>query len=144
MTIAINKMVPGVPGAVDCSGALIRAQCRHLATVIKIRGEIDAVNIDQVAEYVRRFVLSDSPIVLDLSDLSHFSSAGISLFCVLDEECRAAGVEWTIVANPAVKALLGEPETFPVARSVPAALRHLSDAIAWRRRQVLELVKKSA
>lgn len=138
MTIAIP-----VSGTVDCGGAQIRAHCRHLATVVTIRGEIDAVNVDQVGEYVRRFVLADSPVVLDLSGVTHFSSAGIALFCVMDDECRAAGVEWTIVSSPIVDALLGD-SVFPVARSVHQALRGLADAITWRRQMVLPLLKKSA
>ena len=143
MTVAIAGPVSG---AVDCSGAQIRAHCRHLATVVSIRGEIDAVNADKVGEYVRRFVRGDSAIILDLSELSHFSTAGFSLFCVLDEECRAAGVEWMIVANPIVAALLGDTDeaAFPVAPSVHGALRQLADGITVRRRMVLPLVKKSA
>ncbi len=136
-------------GTADCSGAQIRAHCRHLATVVTIRGEIDAVNVDQVGEYVRRFVLRDNPVVLDLSAVNHFSAAGIALFCVLDEECRAAGVEWMIVANPVVSALLGDcgdpaESPFPVTRSVHEALRYLADGINRRRQLVLPLVKKSA
>jgi anti-anti-sigma factor len=147
MTIAITGQVcKPVPGIVDCGGAQIRAHYRHLATVVTIRGEIDAVNVDQVSEYVRRFVLGDHPIVLDLSALDHFSSAALGLLCVLDEECRAADVEWVVVANPMINALLGEPDevAFPVATSVHGALRNLADAIAWRRQVVLPLVKKSA
>lgn len=144
MTIAITG-----PGTVDVSGAQIRAHCRHLATVVTIRGEIDAVNVDEVGEYVRRFVMADNPVVIDLSGITHFSSAGFALFSVLDEECRGAGVEWTIVANPVVNALLDvggdrHEADFPVARSVREALRHLAEAIAWRRQMVLPLVKKSA
>lgn len=143
MTIAITRSVSNV---VECGGAQIRAHCRHLATVVTIRGEIDTVNVEQVSEYIRRFVFDDHPVVLDLSDLSHFSSAAISLFCAFDDECRAAGVEWTIVANPTIDALLGEPDdaAFPVTRSVHEALRNVADSIAWRRQLVLPLVKKSA
>lgn len=132
--------------AVECSGAQIRAHHRHLATVVTIRGELDAFNVDQVSEYIRRFVLAEHPVVLDLSDVHHFSSAAIALFCAFDEECRAAGVEWTIVANPVISALLGDPEeaAFPSCHSVHSALRNLADAIAWRRQLVLPLVKKSA
>ncbi|KQH78275.1 sulfate transporter [Mycobacterium gordonae] len=145
MTTAITS----VSSAADCNGAQIRAHCRHLATVVTIRGEIDAFNVDQVGEHVRRFVLRDNPVVLDLSAVTHFSSAGIALFCVLDEECRAAGVEWMIVANPVVNALLGDSSDpaealFPVTRSVHEALRYLADGINWRRQLVLPLVKKSA
>ncbi len=63
----------------DCGGAQIRAQCRHLATVVTVRGEIDAVNADQVGEQVRRFILGTDPVVLDMSGVSHFAPAGISL-----------------------------------------------------------------
>lgn len=146
MTTAITPLVRGY-GSVDCGGAHVRAHCRHLATVVTVRGEIDVVNVAQVSEYVRRFVLDSSPVVLDLSDLSHFSSAGIGFLWAVDEECRSAGVEWTIVGNSVVNALLcddaGEP-LFPVAGSVHQALRSLADGIAWRRQLVLPFVRKSA
>lgn len=147
MTTAIT---PHVSGAVECSGARIRAHCRHLATVVTISGEIDAVNVDQIGESVRRFVLCDKAVVLDLSAVTHFSSAGVALFDVLDDECRAAGVEWMIVANPVVSALLGdvsdpaEATTLPMTRSVHEALGYLADGINGRRQLVLPLVKKSA
>jgi anti-anti-sigma factor len=147
MTIAFTGPVgKTVSGIVDCGGAQIRAHYRHLATVVTVRGEIDAVNVDQVSEYVRRFVLGDHPIVLDLSALDHFSSAGLGLLCALDEECRAADVEWVVVTNAVIDALLGGPDEvmFPVTTSVHGALRNLADAITWRRQVVLPLVKKSA
>ncbi|MGO8939915.1 MAG: STAS domain-containing protein [Mycobacterium sp.] len=131
-------------GTFDCDGAQIRAHCRHLATVVTIRGEIDAVNVDRVSEYVRRIVLGSNPVVLDLSDVSHFAAKGISLVRRLDEDCRAAGVEWILVASPAVTALLGDQGEFPIARSVREALRTLAEAIVDRRQLVLPLIKKTA
>lgn len=143
MTTAIAGRVSSTA---DCNGAQIRAHCRQLATIVTIRGEIDAVNVDQIGEHVRRFVLRDNPVVLDLSAVTHFSSAGMALFCVLDEECRAAGAEWMIVANPVVRALLGDPAEapYPVTASVHEALRNLAEGITWRRQSILSLVKKSA
>jgi anti-anti-sigma factor len=138
-------------GTFECDGAQIRAQCRHLATVVTIRGEIDAVNVDRVAQHIRRFILGGNPVVLDLIDVSHFAAAGISLVHRLDEDCRAAGVEWTLVASPAAMELLGigrdqddNAEMFPIARSVREALRTLADAIVNRRQLVLPLIKKTA
>jgi anti-anti-sigma factor len=138
-------------GTFDCDGAQIRAHCRHLATVVTIRGEIDAVNVDRVSKHIRRFILGSDPVVLDLSDVSHFAAAGISLLHGLDEDCRAAGVEWTLVAGPAVMELLGNGrdkdengEMFPIARSVREALRNLAEAIVNRRQLVLPLIKKTA
>ena len=118
--------------------------------MVTIRGEIDAVNVDRVSEYIRRFILGTDPVVLDMSDVSHFAPAGISLLHMLDEDCRAAGVEWTLVASPAVIELLGDGRDedgaamFPIARSLHAALRNLADAIVSRRQLVLPLIRKTA
>jgi len=132
----------------DCGGAQIRAHCRHLATVVTIRGEIDAVDVDRASEYIRRFILANSPVVLDMSDVSHFAAAGIALLSTFDDECRAAGVEWTLVASPAVLDLLDQGEQdealFPVRYSVQEALRDLANAIVIRRQLVLPLIKKTA
>jgi anti-anti-sigma factor len=151
MTIAITPSVSYVPTrqrnyTFDCSGAQIRAHCRHLATVVTIRGEIDAVNADAVSDYIRRFILGQNPVVLDMSDVNHFATAGISLLHRFDEDCRTAGVQWTLVAGRAVVELLGDPNKtmFSMTHSVHEALHDLADAIVNRRELVLPLIKKTA
>jgi anti-anti-sigma factor len=131
-------------GTFDCGGAQIRAHCRHLATVVTVRGDIDAGNVERVSECLWRFTLGSNPVVLDLSDVTHFAAKGISLVQRLDADCRAAGVEWILVASPAVTALLGDQGEFPITRSVREALRTLAEAIADRRRLVLPLIKRTA
>jgi anti-anti-sigma factor len=146
MTTANVATRPG-SGTVDRGGAQIRAHCRSLATVVTIRGEVDAVNVDWVSEYIRRFIHGGNPVVLDLSDVNLFAAAGISLLQGLDEECRATGVEWTLVAGPAVIEVLGDgcdEDVFPFTRSVHEALRNLADAIVNRRQLVLPLIKRTA
>jgi anti-anti-sigma factor len=135
----------------DCGGAQIRAHCRHLATVVTIRGEIDAVNVDWVSKYIRRFIVGTNPVVIDMSDLRQFAVAGVSLLYAIDEDCRTAGVEWTLVAGTAVIEVLDAScdqdengAMFPTAPSVHEALRKLADAIVSRRQLVLPLIKKSA
>jgi anti-anti-sigma factor len=129
----------------ECGGAQIRAHCRHLATVVTIRGEVDSVNVDRIGKYIGRFILGTDPVVLDMSAITNFSPAGISLLCLFDEACNAAGVEWTLVASPAVIELLGRDQgPFPITRSVHEALRNLADAIVNRRQLVLPLVRKTA
>jgi anti-anti-sigma factor len=131
-------------GTFDCGGAQIRAHCRHLATVVTIRGDVDAGNVERVSEYLWRFTLGSNPVVLDLTDVGHFAGAGISLVHRFDEDCRAAGVEWTLVASPAITGLLGDQGEFPIARSPHEALRNLAEAIVSRRQLVLPLIKKTA
>ncbi len=131
----------------DCGGARIRAHCRHLATVVTIQGEIDAVNAERVAQYLRRFILGNGPVVLDMSDVSRFTVAGLSLLLTFDDDCDAAAVEWILVPSPAVTELLSDAaagDPFPVAQSVHEALRNLADAIVSRRQLVLPLIKKTA
>jgi len=127
---------------VDCGGARIRAHCRSLATVVTIRGEIDAANADRVGKHIRRFTLGQIPVVLDMSGVTHFAPAGISLLHKLDEDCGAAGVQWTLVASPAVSELLGDG--WDATRSLHEALHNLADAIVNRRQSVLPLIKKTA
>jgi len=138
-------------GTFDCSGAQIRAHCRHMATVVSIRGEIDTVNVDRVSEYIRRFILGKNPVVLDMSDASQFAPAAVALLRMFDESCRAAEVEWTLVASTAVIELLGDScdegdaeAMFPITRSVHEALHNLAEAIVSRRRLVLPLIRKTA
>lgn len=131
-------------GTFDCGGAQIRAHCRHLATVVTVRGDVDAGNVERVSEYLWRFTLGSNPVVLDLTGVGHFAAAGISLVRRFDEDCRAAGVEWTLVASPAITGLLGDQGEFPIARSPHEALRNLAEAIVSRRQLVLPLIKKTA
>jgi len=132
-----------------CGGAEIRAHCRHLATVVTVRGEIDASNVERVGEHLRHFVLAENPVVLDMSDVHHFAASAISLFAMFDEQCRAAGVEWMLVASPAVLDALGDhggedAARLPITGSVHQALRDLAEAIAGRRQLMLQLVQKTA
>jgi anti-anti-sigma factor len=130
----------------ELGGAQVRAHSRQLATVVTVRGEIDVLNVDLVRSYVRRFVLGTNPVVLDLSEMGHFAPVGVGFLCRIDDDCRAAGVEWKLVASPAVVELLGDQaqSMFPVTRSVHEALRNLGDAIVWRRQMLLSLIGKTA
>ena len=131
---------------VDCDGAQIRAQCRHLATVVTISGAIVDMNIDRVSQYIRRFILAEKPVVLDLSGVDSFSSQSISLLYTVDDDCRTAGVEWSLIASqPVLRVLrlLKEEDDFATADSVPDALHHFADVIDARRR-LLPLLSKTA
>ena len=133
-----------VSHTVDCGGAQIRAHAHHLATVVTIRGEIDAANVERVGEYIRRFTQGGNPVVLDMGGVSQFATAAVLLHR-FDEDCRAVGVEWTLVAGPALAELLRDDEAgFSITRSVNEALRTLADAIVARRQLLLPLIKKTA
>jgi anti-anti-sigma regulatory factor len=133
-------------GIFQCGDACIRAHRRQLATVVTIKGQIDAFNANQVGDHIRRFTLGEDRVVLDMSAVSQFAAAGISMLQTFDEDCRAAGVQWTLVAGPAVAELLGDDAdgaAFSSACSVHEALHDAADAIASRRRLALPLVTTS-
>src|ERR1700682_48148 len=152
MTAASSTSAPNATSghgnaALDCNNAHLRAQCRQLATVVTISGRIDATNIGHVSQYARRFILAEKPFVLDLSGVDSFAAQCTSLFHTVDEECRSAAVEWTLVASPAVTHLLrigNDPAMFPTAGSVTEALHHSADDILTRRRRLLPLLAKTA
>jgi anti-anti-sigma factor len=131
----------------DCSGAAVRAQCRHLATVVTITGAVDTTNVDQVIEYVRRFILPDKPIVLDLAGLDNFSAQGLRLLYRVDAACTVAGLEWAVIPSQAVTQVLliaDDESSFFTAGSVHEALRFFADANTARRRLLLPLLTKTA
>lgn len=131
----------------DCSGAAVRAQCRHLATVVTITGAVDTTNVDQVIEYVRRFILPDKPIVLDLAGLDNFSAQGLRLLYRVDDACTVAGLEWAVIPSQAVTQVLliaDDESSFFTVGSVHEALRSFADANTARRRLLLPLLTKTA
>jgi anti-anti-sigma regulatory factor len=131
----------------DCNGAAVRAQCRHLATVVTITGAIDASNVDQVIEYAQRFNLPDKPFVLDLSGLDSFATQAVRLLHRVDDAFSAAGLDWALIPSQAVSLTLlvtGEDTSFLTAATVHEALHYFADANVARRRLLLPLLTKTA
>jgi anti-anti-sigma regulatory factor len=151
MTISRTSSTPdrgfryGNP-ALDCERAQISALCRQLATIVSVGGAIDESNIGRVTQYAARYVLCEKPFVLDLSGVETFSDRAISLLYAVDDASYDAGVEWAVVASPAVIRVMrnyGHPADFHTVDSVPEALHHFADSTAARRR-LLPIMTKSA
>lgn len=133
--------------AVDYKGAHVRAHFRHVATVAAISGRIDASNVDQVTDYVKRFVLADQPFVLDLSGVDSFTPQALRLLFAVDDRCSVVGVDWAVVGSDAVTRRLrirNNDILFPVVASVAEAEHEFDDAILNRRRFLLPLLSKTA
>jgi anti-anti-sigma regulatory factor len=131
--------------AIDCDGAQVRAHCRQLATVVTITGDV-GMNIDRVCQFAQRFVIPEKPVILDLGGVNSFSVQSVSLLYMIDDACGAAGVEWELIASPAVRQALsasGNEDVFPLVESVPNALEHYADVIGERRR-LLPILGKTA
>ena len=71
--------------AVDHKGAHMWAFRRHGATVVAVRGRVDATNIDRVTDYATRFISTDSRLVLDLTEVTGFTPRAHRLIDAVDE-----------------------------------------------------------
>lgn len=130
--------------AVVCDGASMRAHCRQLATVVTVKGDIDGVNFERIAEYVNRFVLAEKPFVLDMSGVSSFGPHCVSLFYEVDALCGAMGIDWAVIASqPVITELRPEDAGVPLTGSVAEALHHFAEGNMARRR-LLPLLTKTA
>ena len=84
------------------------------STVVRISasGEIDASNAAEMLDYVLRRGANCRSLILDLSDVTFFATAGFSALRTLDVRCSRASVSWTLVDGPAVSRVLSicDPE----------------------------------
>lgn len=93
--------------------------------VITAHGELDASNANQLADYVARCAVHAKSVVVNLSGLEFFGTAGFAALHTINVRCAGADVRWTVVPSKAVSRLLRicDPDsTLPLATSVPDAV----------------------
>jgi anti-anti-sigma factor len=84
------------------------------STVVRISasGEIDASNAAEMLDYVLRRGANCRSLILDLSGITFFATAGFSALTALGVRCSRASVSWTLVDGTAVSRVLSicDPE----------------------------------
>lgn len=133
--------------ALDHKGAHVWAYRRHGATMVAVRGRVDAGNVDQVSAYAARFAAADNRVVLDLTEVTTFTPRAMRLLDVVDERCAAAGVDWVVVPGEAAGRRLrarADVAGMPILESVAEAEHQFDEAILKRRRFLLPLLRRSA
>lgn len=93
--------------------------------VITAHGELDASNANELADYVQRCATHAKSVVVNLTGLDFFGTAGFSALHTINVRCAGADVRWTVVPGTAVSRLLRicDPDgTLPLAESVPAGV----------------------
>jgi anti-anti-sigma factor len=127
----------------DRGGVDMRAQLRHLATILTISGDIDARNIDRVSAYATRLVPVGNALLLDLSGVTFFAAQSISVLVTVGDACDNAGSPWALITSHAVDRVLRISEhddVLPVASSVPDGIQYFAD-LASVRQQVPSFAK---
>ena len=96
------------------------------ASVITARGELDAANADQLADYVQHSLSHSRWLILDLRGLEFIGTAGFSALHRINVVCSAEDTQWTMVPSRAVSLLLRicDPDgILPVTGSVTESIR---------------------
>ena len=143
-----------VPTAQSASSESIteRTDCHmaHFATrrpqpsmaVITAHGELDASNAQEFVDYTMRHVVNTERLVLDLSGVEFFGTAGFSALHTVNVRCAGENVDWALVPSAAVTRLLRicDPDSaLPICRSTDAAL----SALRAEPQRLLQLVSQS-
>ena len=113
------------PPAWENHSARFTAQWGSSCAVITAHGELDASNANQLADYVQRCAANANLVVVNLSGLEFFGTAGFSALHTINVRCAGAGVRWAVVPSQAVSRLLRicDPDNaLPLAESVPDIL----------------------
>lgn len=126
--------------AADFQGARIRARHRHGSTVVAVSGRVDARNLTRVADHVTRFVLADTPFVLDLGAVTAFTHKATELLDAVDARCAGAGVAWALIPGNVVASRLRDRPDLPVVDTVAEAEHQFDEALLKRRRLLLPLL----
>ncbi|MFZ0903135.1 MAG: STAS domain-containing protein [Mycobacterium sp.] len=93
--------------------------------VITAHGELDASNANQLADYVERCAAHANSVIVNLSGLEFFGTAGFSALHTINVQCAGADVRWAVVPSKAVSRLLRicDPDNLlPLAETVPDGL----------------------
>lgn len=110
--------------------------------VVAGHGELDAANGADFVEYALRHADKKQWLVVDLSKLSFFSTAGFSALHTLNVQCVGEDIRWVLVPSKAVNRVLRlcDPDSaLPVSPDVPEALT----AVHNEPPRLLELVAES-
>ncbi len=109
--------------------------------IVTAHGEIDAVNATDFVDYALRDADQMTGLVIDLTGITFFGSAGFSALDALHVRCTAEGINWAVAPSREVSRLLRvcDPNSaLPIHRGLETAL----GAVAGEPRALLQLVSE--
>jgi anti-anti-sigma factor len=137
----ISTSIPASPESViTCHTAQFATRWLPPSTaIVTAHGEIDAVNAMDFVDFAMRDGDQMTGLVIDLTGIKFFGSAGFSALHALNVRCTADGINWAVAPSREVSRLLRicDPDsTLPVHRGMEAAL----GAVTGEPRALLQLV----
>jgi len=91
--------------------------------IVTADGELDASNALEFVDYFDLCITDSTPLVVDLSGLEFFGTAGFSALHLINVRCAGAKLRWAVVPSKAVSRLLRicDPDrALPLIRSARA------------------------
>ncbi|CAN5189699.1 hypothetical protein BH09ACT8_BH09ACT8_49100 [soil metagenome] len=104
MTLAFSPSAPTDGYAIACRRAVIQAYARSVATVLTVRGGVDALNDDCVYRHLNRFRRLNTVLIIDITEADVADLRALRSFAAGDP-----GIAMAIVARPEDAAALRVP-----------------------------------
>ena len=115
-------------GRDDCD-ALRARELSEVTILVRGVGEIDAANSARLLSFVDDHVRGYKQLVLDLSRLTFFGTAGFSALQTINTRCTRRSIDWVLVAGNEVARLLRVCDTegaLPVAANIVSGVATLA------------------
>ena len=117
------------PGRREVTGQVRSRELSETTVLVTAAGEIDAASAPDLCATIERRAAGYRQLVLDLSHVDFFGTAGYSLLHRLHSRCDLAAVDWVLVAGPEVRRLLRvcDPDgMLPTAANIVSAVASLA------------------
>ncbi|MCW2558370.1 MAG: hypothetical protein JWP55_2334 [Mycobacterium sp.] len=118
---------PAKPDSViTCHSAHFATRWLHPSIlIVSAHGELDAANAQDFVDYALWHTYAVKRLLLDLTNIEFFGTAGFSALHTLNVKCAEVGADWAMMPSKAVTRLLDicDPDaTLPVAPTIETAL----------------------
>lgn len=137
ISVARDAAFPAQP--LEGHTARFSAEESASGVVITALGELDASNAGELAQFVERCAADCKSVIVDLSRVEFFGTAGFSALHTINIRCAGADVRWVVVPSQAVSRVLRicDPDNaLPIAES-------LADANDLQPHELFELISQS-
>ena len=129
-----RRRLPSLGCVIKSNGTTVRAQMRSVATLIEVSGTLRVDKTAALQAQLHRFVLLESPLVLDLTCLIGITGELLqSLVGPVEIDCSIGNVELFVVVRHDLLDLVELQDGTDVVDSVSEALRSVVERIRQRR-----------
>ena len=77
-----------------------------MTVLVTVRGEVDATNSRILASYVERQIAGSTRLVLDLTVIEFFGTAGFAALHNINVICAGNGISWVLKVGPQLRRFL--------------------------------------